>query len=192
MEDRTPAVSIRSKDLDLNAKALDDLLNHIEGDIRTVLDVRYGLGGWAQRVTTRFPRCEIRGYEIDERTFAEAWTNPKVRLSQYPFQGSNLRYDLVLADFNRLTLKRRNELDNLLSLVDSSWLVFTDVSCGKLHLNYSSYGLNRPDLTEYYLQFNVPEYDFVTYSRSHHFASSALFQRKTPGEDRGLKTRGKR
>jgi hypothetical protein len=129
---------------------------------------------------TRVPAAEVFGYEQNAATARSAWSGPRVRVFVLPFfpeWAPPGPWDLLLADFNTLTVKRRAELDEAVAAARPGYLVFTDVACVKLHLNFRSYGLGSPDLGEYWAAFAVPGYAHVAHSRSHHAASSALYKR---------------
>lgn len=183
MNHSTPAKYIKAKDLAKNVEALNDVFRSIpEGiEVKTVLDIRYGLGGWAQSAIARFPTCEVyRGYEMDRETFQSAVKPQPVRLVNRPFVAANYPkpqpFDLVLADFNVNTKLKRDTLDEVLPFA-GEWLVFTDVAVSKLHLNYSSYGLDNPSLEAYWCSFAVEGFKLVTFSKRHHAASTALYRR---------------
>lgn len=178
MTDATPAITIKPKDLAANCEALDALLALVPPPA-DVLDVRYGMGGWARAVLGRWPALRLyHGFEADPGTAAAAWKGRGVSLSVAEFV-PDAKYadrDLLLADFNRATTLRRRELEQLLPLRPKR-LVFTDVACVKLHLNYRSYGLTGPDLAAYWAAFKVPGYVFEAFERRHHAASTALYRR---------------
>lgn len=179
MKPTTPAITIREKDLAKNVEALGGCLDLVRGRIKTVLDVRYGLGGWAKLIMERVKPISYVGTELDQVTYEAAWRHPKVNLINSPLPEKlwHKKWSLVLADFNNLTSLHRGELDWLLPRVTADWLIFTDVACGKLHLNYGSYGLRKPMLAEYWGRFAVEGYELVGYYRAHHFASSAVYQK---------------
>lgn len=190
MNHDTPARLIRTKDLNANREALRTLLEEIPGDvIKSALDIRYGLGGWAQEVFKRFPSCRpYLGYEQDAKTAEAAWKHPTNRIIlrirkfhpaevSYRYRPKQFfRFDLVLADFNTTTMLKRDMVDEILPMA-RRYLIFTDVACVKLHLNFRAYGLDRPDLGEYWARFKLSGFRFVSFARSHHAASSALYER---------------
>lgn len=186
MNQHTPANQIKTKDLLSNRQAMEDLLGEIPvKGVRSILDIRYGRGFWAQKVLERFPTASYTGYESDEETLSNAWSSSQVQLYNSfwpPDEGSsgNDYPDLVLADFNITTMKNREMLDQVFEVVQPEWIIFTDVACCKIHLNYRSYGLERPEMEDYWKGFNVPWYRLIRFSRKHYAASTALYQRKIP------------
>lgn len=84
-----------------------------------------------------------------------------------------------------MTAKKRQLLDEALTVVDARYMVFTDVAVGKLHLNYRSYGLKRNDLEDYWRAFVVGGYELVAYAKEHYAASTALYKKKPPAANRG-------
>jgi hypothetical protein len=179
MNNATPALEIREKDLRLNGESLQQLLKYIPiFSVKKIVDVRYGLGGWACICRDRFPKATIFGYEQDKETARQAWKDKRVKLYNKEFLASKtISCDLLLADFNLLTLLSCNPLESIMEVVNSHYLIFTDVASNKLHLNYLSYGLTKPNLDLYWTKWNIFGYKFVTYSSCHHAASSALFIR---------------
>lgn len=178
MDPLTPAREIKTKDLEANAEALAFLLDLLKGKaIKSTIDVRYGLGGWAKEIRKKFPKCKIEGWERDKLTQENAWTDGGVDLKRGEID-VEAKADLVLADFNTVTKLNRGELDNLLKIVETRFLIFTDVCCSKLHLNFSSYGLKRPDLGAYWKSFEVEGYRFLGYAREHYAASTGLYIKK--------------
>ena len=181
MDKYTPARDIKMKDLGKNSEAFRGLLDLIPvGSVRRVVDVRYGLGGWAREVHTRFPSAKIIGFERDEATAEQSWKTKNVGLHRTEFN-QPVKCDLLVADFNTVTQLKRSESDFVLGLVTCEWLVFTDVCCSKLHLNYHSYGISSSDLEAYWKGYEVKGFELVAYEKKHHAASSGLFKRKSPG-----------
>lgn len=183
MNQDTPAVAIKTKDLDANGLALKELLEAIprRERIQRIVDIRYGLGGWARHAVESFPLANVLGFEQDAETASKAFLVPSVRLLNERFndiQKLEGKTDLLLADFNTLTVLKRELLDRALTAVNPAWIVFTDVCCSKLHLNYRSYGLENPDLAAYWERFEVGGYRLVKWVKRHHAASSALYQRQ--------------
>jgi trans-aconitate methyltransferase len=72
MNSSTPAILIRSKDLAKNVKAFAGCLELLPKTPKTVLDIRYGLGGWAKELRRRYPKVAITGYEADPSTYNTA------------------------------------------------------------------------------------------------------------------------
>lgn len=177
MNDDTPARLIKVNDLNANSVALAELINGIDPP-SSVLDIRYGLGGWARVVAETFPESCIIGYEHDPITARAAWIGSRVTLRVKAFDPNEIEQpvDLLLADFNTTTAKKRTLLDDALRIRPLG-LIFTDVACSKLHLNFSSYGLSRPSLIEYWRRFDVPGYQLIGYVKAHHAASTALYKR---------------
>lgn len=181
MESSTPARMIRPKDLEANRTALEECLALIPEDgVKTVLDVRYGLGGWARTVRERFPRAKIVGFEIDAATVNNAWKDKGVNLSASAWTGVGVGSDLLLCDFNVGTIKSRETVDTLTKVVQPRWVIFTDVACVKIHLNYRNYGLISPDMDEYWQTYKVDGYEQLKWFRKHHAACTAVYQRKDP------------
>jgi hypothetical protein len=186
MDQLTPANQIRTKDLLSNLEAMVELLREIPpGEVKTVLDIRYGRGFWAQKVLERFPEAEYTGFESDDATITAAWSSPRVQLFNcfWPPEEvpGDLYPDLLLADFNVTTAKNRRMLDQVFDVVQPSRIIFTDVACVKLHLNYRSYRLDRPEMEEYWKGFRVPGYRLRRFSRKHHAASTALYEKTHRG-----------
>lgn len=74
MNQDTPALSIKATDLEANGKALEELLRKIpENKVHSIIDVRYGMGGWARIARRRFPKANYLGYEQDRATAKVAW-----------------------------------------------------------------------------------------------------------------------
>jgi hypothetical protein len=183
MNHDTPAREIRQRALDLNVEAFRTLLAFLPKAWRTrtafALDIRYGLGGWARALREAFPETEVTGYEQDPATAQRAWRDAGVSLRVERFRPEDRpgRFDLLCADFNTLTALKRDLLEEALAEVAPDYVVFTDVSCSKLHLNYRSYGLTEPNLDAYWRAFPVPGYELVAWEKKHHAASTALFRR---------------
>jgi hypothetical protein len=141
MDHNTPATAIRPKDLAANCLALGDCLRAVPPSaVRTILDVRYGLGGWARAALRRFPAARLVGYEADTETAARAWRDGRVDLRVGRFPGSYAASGvcLTLCDFNTTTALKRALLDEaVVAAARPLYLVFTDVACTRLHLNYA-------------------------------------------------------
>lgn len=179
MNQDTPAIEIREKDLATNAAALRECLARIVVDISSVVDIRYGLGGWAQVVRGRWPLARIVGYEQHPATADRCWTDNRVELRRERFMPENAPgCELLLADFNTLTMLKRGLLDEALAACRPSYVVFTDVACCKLHLNYRSYGLKAANLEQYWTAFRIDGYRRLRFSRLHHAASTAVYAQK--------------
>lgn len=184
MNQDTPARTIRQKDLDANSSTFDKLLERIPKDqAKTVLDIRYGLGGWARKIMARFPKTHILRFEQDPDTFNKALDQAVVASSLInsrfdPSLVKGRKFDLVCADFNTLTVLKRELLDQVVSEVETRRIIFTDVACCKLHLNYRSYGLTSPDLSAYWNAFKIPGFELSAFAKEHHAASSALYIKK--------------
>jgi hypothetical protein len=183
MTQDTPAVAIREKDLSLNADAMEDCLRPV-GFVGKAVDIRYGLGGWAQRLVAQYPKVRLLGYEQDPVTAAKAWVDDdRVNLDVARFNPDTVpvpyrECDLLLADFNTVTVLKRGLLDEAVEAIRPLNVIFTDVACVKLHLNFASYGLSSRDtLAEYWKRFKLPGYRLRKWSRKHHAASTALFSR---------------
>jgi hypothetical protein len=182
----TPVVQIDEKDQKANTAALEELLNHLPDSLKYVVDVRYGLGQWAQVISVRFPKADILGFELDRETALRAQVPSRCRLvfegdlshicGLCNGTGEKSKVDLLLADFNMMTLTDPYEVKAEIFRWNPRWFVFTDVACGKLHLNWKTYGLGQPDLNLYWESWqNTIPYQLVAWSRKHHFSSSALF-----------------
>ncbi|MCK9569151.1 hypothetical protein M0R72_09430 [Candidatus Pacearchaeota archaeon] len=178
MNQDTPAINIRSKDLAQNALALRELLGNINPtEVNRVCDIRYGLGGWAQVVMSRFPNARMIGYEQDQQTADMSWKSGRVDLRVERWKPNGKKPpDLLLADFNTVTVLKR-ELCDEAAQVGARYFVFTDVACSYLHLNWQAYNLSSPDLDEYWSKFRVSGYQLVAFSKKHHSASTALYLR---------------
>lgn len=188
MDNKTPAIDIKQKDRNRNRLAFHSCLRYLrdkeEADIKNVVDIRYGLGGWACSLFEFYPKCKLIGFEGDEATYSQAAEPRGTKLihSYFPpakkYKVSKLsNCDLLLADFNRLTVMNKSELTEALDLLSPRYAIFTDVSCSKLHLNYKSYWLESPSLDAYWSSFDVPNYRFLFYDRQHFHASTGLFRR---------------
>lgn len=183
MNKDTPALEIKQKDLDKNAWALKSTLEQIDTPIRKVVDIRYGLGGWAKVVMEKYPKAIYLGYEQNKETYLAAWKDiPDSQrfIVVKPFPNLRTTFkgiDLLLADFNNLTVLKRRPLDEALAITSPKWVVFTDVASSKLHLNYRSYGLCRPSLNDYWNKFDIEGYTLEFWEQTHHAASSALYRR---------------
>lgn len=181
MKPSTPAAQIPERDLGKNVAALRQLLETIPANVRLIVDARYGLGGWARVARDFLPDADYVGYEADSETWRAAWKDPLATV----YHSTTAAYernlwapcDLLLADFNTVTQLKRAELDEEIKRWDPEWLIFTDVACGKLHLNFRSYGLEVPDLGAYWRNWDVPGYSFEAYAKHHHAASTGLFRR---------------
>ena len=90
-----------------------------------------------------------------------------------------LAFDLLCADFNFLTLLRPEALLRAIKMARPSSFIFTDVACSKLHLNYRRYGLERPDLNDYFAAFGerLPGWKLVHVARKHHNAATTAWRR---------------
>ena len=180
MNSNTPALEISPKDLERNTEALKVLLAHIPPNaVSRILDVRFGLGGWVKEALRVFPNARVVGYEQDLETAKASWHDSRINLKVRKFKGDKSKYQLVLADFNTVTQLRRVELDELLSCQNPPYILFTDVCCSKLHLNWKFYGLKQNSLEDYWRSFNVGGYKLVAYAKVHYAASSALFRQNT-------------
>jgi hypothetical protein len=178
MDLNSPAIGIKSADLAANTEALKSLLKESPNDFapNRILDIRYGLGGWARCALGVFPRARLIGYEADSETARRAWKSERVQLRRKRFGGTDTEgADLVLADFNVTTQLNRGQVDSLIEL-GARWIVFTDTACAYLHLNYERYGLDRPNLDDYWRQWDVGGYTLVAYAKKHRTASTGLFQ----------------
>lgn len=79
---------------------MSQLLAKLQGKtIRTVLDVRYGLGGWARLVADVFPEASITGYEADSETYEAAWKGNNTCVANERWPARPQLVDLLLADF---------------------------------------------------------------------------------------------
>ena len=182
MDKNTPVREIREKDLAANCLAFGECLKRVPAnEIKTVLDIRYGRGGWARLVRNRIPNARITGYEQDRKTAKLAWADVNTDLLAEEYFPQRKVFDLLIADFNTLTQIKRQEIDDVIKVVRTKYLIFTDVCCSKLHLNYYSYGLSEPSLIKYWRRFNLDGYRFVCFARHHYAASTALYETKNPG-----------
>lgn len=177
MNQDTPAIDIKDKDLIANVKALSGCLALIKEPIRSVIDVRYGKGGWAKEVIQTLSVNSYVGYEQDRATADIAWKNKVVtlRCRRFDPELDVGKCDLLLADFNTLTKMKRELLDELLEAISARYLVFTDVCCSKLHLNYRSYSLEEASLDLYWRSFKVGGYRLLGWRKEHYAASTAIY-----------------
>lgn len=184
MNGKTPAREIAERDLAKNCEAFETCLSKMLEDgfsPKIAVDIRYGLGGWAMQLAGAVAGVRIVGFEADRATFDAAARPAFLELRHEPYTGQLVdSCGLLLADFNTLTLLKANELIEALAALAPEYVIFTDVACGKLHLNYRSYGLKLPDLGDYYREFErrLAGYDLVTWDRKHHAASTSLWVRK--------------
>jgi hypothetical protein len=180
MNPSTPAAQINERDLSKNTAALRALLVHVEAP-DLVVDVRYGLGGWAQALRERFPDAFLYGFEADRETFSRTWIGDHTTVynlrSDQPGLDPGEPCDILLADFNTVTQLKRAELDAELERWKPRAIIFTDVACGKLHLNYRAYGLSEPDLATYWQLWPIEGYRLQAIEKHHHAASTGLFTR---------------
>ena len=185
MNDATPAASIPPKDLDKNTEALGQLLTTLSRSrIEEVLDIRYGLGGWAKESLRQLSSVtRYVAWEADKRTYDLAYDgDDKISLFNDRFTPEMIEaeytIDLLLADFNLVTLRQKS-LALEAAKLGPRYLVFTNVACGKLRLNFRSYGLESADLDQYWKQWEheLPGYELLDYVRARHFASTGLFKK---------------
>lgn len=179
MNPSTPAAQIAERDLSKNTAAVRELLALVEPP-QTIVDCRYGLGGWARVVHELFEDADLLGFEADPETFERAYKHDLAEVRNRVTSAYDQLWrpcDLLLADFNTVTQLKRRELDEELDRWQPTAIIFTDVACGKLHLNYRSYGLDQPDLDAYWRRWSIPRYRFERFARHHHAASTGLFYR---------------
>src|SRR6516164_8531831 len=131
MKPLTSALKIRSKDLSLNGEAAELCMREIGSrPINFIIDIRYGLGGWARIASDLFPDAALRGYEYNEATYKAAWKPPGADIIQGRSPSLSKRVmgplycDLLLADFNTVTMLKRKELDLALVNFRPRWLIF--------------------------------------------------------------------
>lgn len=192
MKDITPAIEIPIKQRKANGWAFQECLSRIDlSKVITVLDIRYGTGDWARRLRERAPHVQIFGFEVDSVTAKIAYRGC-VELAVAEYVGEQLplwpaEYDLLLADFNNLTRLKAEPLHVALRAANPQWVVFTDVASAKLHINFASYGLDNPDLAEYYRRFSLPGYELLGYERKHFPASTSVWRKNKPPQARGRK-----
>lgn len=184
MNSDTPALEIRAKDRDKNSAAFRECILTLMTPHRRILDIRYGLGGWARQWFKLFTSERYLGFEADHETWRLAHKPGGVEVRNERFDPKTTapigKIDLVLADFNNLTSLKAKPLLEVLEFAQPRAVIFTDVACSKLHLNFSSYGLKKPDLNGYVRQFSkfvLPDWTCVHTSRHHHHAVTMLFRR---------------
>lgn len=188
MNTDTPAREIRQKDLDKNSAAFAECLQMIPAQrrLKRVLDIRYGLGGWASRMAELRPPELYIGFEADPQTAERAVKPGNIGLvlvrDRFASSSRYLHdpYDLLLADFNNLTSMKAEPLLEALRFAEPRCVIFTDVACSKLHLNFPSYGLKRPDHAGYVRAFAekcLPDWKHVHTARLHHHAATLVFTR---------------
>ena len=185
MKDSTPAIDIREKDLAHNRGAFRDCLGYLPPGIRDAVDIRYGLGGWAQELKESHSDCKLVGYEKDPGTSAQASIPEGHILNCREYEPPTLELcDLLMADFNNLTCRhsfRGPGPEPLIEAVEDlspRYIIFTDTACARLHLNWRvSYGLSSPDMGEYWEQFPLPGYRLMGWSRVHFHASTSVWAR---------------
>lgn len=184
MNNLTPAIAIRARDLAANWLAAEELMNRIPTNkVNTILDIRYGLGCWAKSALARFSGAFLTGYESDAVTVSMAWSSSRTTVveSVWPDGKRVGQVDLLLADFNIVTALNQGPLTEAIEWARPTYLIFTDVGASKLHLNYRSYGLTRPDIEEYWRTgFNLEGYRLLEFRQFHRAASTALWERKKP------------
>ncbi len=191
MNSETPAREIRPKDLAANVAAFEVCLDHLpQKGIGDVLDIRYGLGEWAKALSLVCPSATIHGFEMDRETFCAAARPARSRLLHRPFDPLRIpkswpqRYDLLCADFNTLTLLKAEHLRQAVVATSPRFLIFTDVACSKLHLNFKSYGLKNVDnsgLDRYFSAFRMkvlPGWELKHVARLHYHAATTAWVRR--------------
>lgn len=185
MNGKTPAREIKPGDLAKNVEAFQTCLVSmlaLNFQPRLAVDIRYGLGGWATKLVAAVPEVRVVGFEADRATYEAAARLPQVEIHNEEYRGQKVEgCGLLLADFNTLTLLKARELDEALAALQPEFIILTDVACGKLHLNYRSYGLKRPDLDDYYQEFGkrrLAGFTLVAWARKHHAASTSVWSRR--------------
>lgn len=182
MKHDTPAIEIRAKDRERNTAAFLEAFSALRPRrFTSALDIRYGLGGWAEAIADRIPAYV--GFEADPATAAQAVKPKGVMLLTGRFPPSEAMavqppFALLLADFNNLTLMKPFALLEAIQFAKPRAIVFTDVACSKLHLNFGSYGLESPDLASYVRAFRdrvLPDWTHVHTARHHHHAATLAF-----------------
>lgn len=190
MKESCPALDIREKDRQRNTDAMLECLQRVPHDqIKTVLDIRYGLGGWARPLLEIIPRAKVYGVEGDRKTFHAAWVErPRTRVIWAMFgpdmawpKGWPRKFDLILADTNANTALKPKQITDVVSMVEAKWMIMTDVACSKLHLNYKSYGLGEDwDVLKYHRKAwpkLLPGWKLRKLSRLHHHAATSLWEK---------------
>jgi hypothetical protein len=122
---------------------------------KALYDIFGGQGFWAQELSRRWPKVPLYSFDLDEECCALICARaPTAKvacgdsLSIVPERGAG-----VLFDFNLMTLARREGPYGAALLrafrAGARWVIWGDAACGKLHLNFRTYGLSKPDPEEY-------------------------------------------
>lgn len=192
MDANTPAREIRSADLAKNTAAFLECYQAVRRrKILRAVDIRYGLGGWASALCDANKNVKVLGFEADQETFDGArffeghthvWHDhfPPRKLGAIADLDAAKPVDLLCADFNNLTMMKAEPLLEAIRLTNPRMVIFTDVACSKMHLNFNSYGLTEPNLFAYFERFNeviLPNWTHVHTARHHHHAATTAWIR---------------
>lgn len=186
MNARTPATAIRQSDLAKNNAAfvtlLDELVEKYQMPAESVaLDIRYGLGDWGVLLAGRF--WQVIGWEADEETAKRARVPANAHLHAGPYQPELRSHatTLLVADFNNSTILKDEPLWEAVKAERPEFVIFTDVACSKLHLNFRSYGLDHRsfDLYQHRVVDRAREngYNVISHLRAHHHAAMFVLRR---------------
>lgn len=185
----TPARFIGVRALANHRKALVELLNLLPYRPSSVLDIRYGTGGWAREIVRAFSPVSVVGYEKDAETVREAYRHPSIRILTREWKPSPAkeRVDLLLADFTSSSVLNRTALDEAIETVSPSLVIFSDGACGKMKMNYRTYGIAEPSMELYWRQFPIEGYRLLGWAQKHRTVSVGLFERLDNGKRREKK-----
>jgi len=208
MTDKTPYYSRPAKERAREAACMRHVLAGAEAP-DVIVESFGGIGMTAQIMRDFWPGASIYSSDLDTAC-AQEW-NAKLQ-TQNPLRYCDNDDALsvlqklaptiqppqkvgVSLDFNRLTLldlEKGREDDWRLELIGEvlelrpSWIQVTDSACSKLHLNWRSYGLERPGFIDYINKLDEwwqqrTKYKMMAVAR-HHAASYYRLEALTHGE----------
>ena len=194
--DVVPVLSMpewRRRDQIKGTECIAALAAKIKLPIKTLLDIRYGLGHTAATLVEDHPGLRVYGFEIDTPTYQAAWKPQRgeVLLGRYDSPGNLPKhwprmFDLVIAEFSNVTKHSRQQLDVAVVGLPCRYLIFEDVAVMRLHLHHRTYGFDeRCTLEQYSHSFKVEGYASVAWAKAHARASFGLYstvQKKTPSK----------
>lgn len=187
--DKTPAQFLNIAQGDRNARAIEELLRliPIESESVRIYDIRYGMGRWARTCFEYYDEVEVDfvGWEHDrdcvDMTDPEVRERGDVRVAYFPSGPIDLPVDLLLGDFNNMTVKKAEPLLDAVEDLDPRFIIFTDSAPSKLHLNYDRYGLSSSQSVDDYIRLYedlLPDYELTHYIRPHHAVVISLWTKK--------------
>jgi hypothetical protein len=186
--DKTPAQFLNLTQGDRNAEAIEELLQHAYPEPPTELvrirDIRFGMGRWAKTCLKFFDNVDFEGWEHDQEcvdmTDPDVLERCKVHVSFFPPEELGPQPDILLGDFNNLTIKKAAPLVEAVELYRPRFLIFTDSAPSKLHLNLSTYGLARKSVADYLRLYRatLPGYKLTHSIQPHHAVVISLWTKK--------------